>query len=401
MKNILLLTILFLSGWVSATESKLPGDKIRHEKTAVMLKAVDLYHQTDPDTTPAPTLKVIYLYPNDMTPKARYKERISAYLDDFNLFFREEFIRNGLPPREMSIERNPDQSIRFYEIKGSQPASEYSYKNGQLVRADIQASIGNEVDTAANTLFIICAFSRNEPDSTIRIFSPFYGEYPNAQLKTHGKAYLMDHESVELSRIADTAVIKVHEHGPRRMDIGGFNQTYIGGAIHELGHGLGMTHNVKMDDEASLGEPLMGAGNYTYRRDRSGANERTYLSLTEITQLVSHPLFTRSAKGYDLAPTSEISDFKSESDSKTLTISGKITTAHLVPYALLIYADPDLPKADYDAMNWVVIPHADGTFSHTIPMDKLHQGWWLRLSPIFPNGKHTRHYYRFENSTRK
>lgn len=370
------------------------GDKIRHEKAAEMLKRLTEYQADTPDTAPVRRLKVIYVYPKDMAPHARYQERINGLFNDFSDFLRTEFKRNGFGERDMALERDEQNNVVIHMVKGLHNADSYSYKEGQLVVKDIRAALNDKFNIDDETLMIFCGFSRTQPDGVIRIFAPYYGYSPWE--KAWGKAFLMDHELLDINGLTDSKTkLKVHEHHQRDMTVSSFNNTYIGGAFHELGHALSLPHNVKMDDEAEIGAALMGDGNYFYRADRQGSKGRTYLSFTETSRMISLPLFSGSSKEYNRRAKVTLENFSWTADSENMTIRGLIKS-DIPPYVLTVYADPANKKddtypvnADYDVLNWVVIPERDGSFTCTFPMKKLISGeWQLRLTPCFLNGNY-------------
>lgn len=380
------------------------GDKLRHENAAKMLSVLKSYQAGTPDTAPVRKLKILYVTPKDMKPQPRCQERITALFDDFNDFLREEFSRNGFGERTLSVERDVNNRVILHHVTGRLNADSYSYSSAGEVNLDIEATFGDRLRFPEETVLIFCGFSRTEKDGSVRIFSPYHGWDPSNQKR--GRAYIMDHEYLDVAGLSDSVTqLNVYEKHKRVMTPAVFNNTYIGGTFHELGHALGLPHNVNMKDEVVPGAPLMGDGNYFYRADRGGVAKRTYLSAVECCRLISHPLISGCSRDYAWFVKSDITDFQCVVDSQHVTVRGKIVS-ELPAYGMAVYADPADHENDkygvnnnYDARNWVTVPAQDGSFSCRFPLENLGKvKWQLRLVPCFLNGSSNTFCYGFDGS---
>lgn len=86
-----------------------------------------------------------------------------------------------------------------------------------------------------------------------------------------------------------------------RISLGKYNSIFVGGVCHELGHALGLPHNMERPDEQkAFGTALMGSGNRTYGDNLRDEGRGSFLTLGEGLRLAAHPLFTHSEKGIGL-----------------------------------------------------------------------------------------------------
>ncbi|MFT5131352.1 MAG: hypothetical protein ACI8W8_004988, partial [Rhodothermales bacterium] len=166
-----------------------------------------------------------------------------------------------------------------------------------------------------------------------------------------GLCHVADCEILDPALLTDTERrMQYKEHyGDFTQSVAGFNTKYLGGTIHELGHGLGLPHNSQTRDESrTLGTALMGAGNHTYRRELWSKKKGTFLTFPSAARLASHPLFTGSNHGRETDGKSRLDDLQFGGEGSTLHITGKLA-ATPGAYAVIAYLDPD-GGGDYDAV---------------------------------------------------
>ena len=112
---------------------------------------------------------------------------------------------------------------------------------------------------------------------------------------TRGICFTADMEWLSVDGLRpdpDKITLQVKEHrGYEPFSLGRFNTVYIGGTIHELGHGLSLPHNLATKEEAKRGTALMGAGNYTYRKEWRNQGKGSFLTHSSALRLLVHPLF--------------------------------------------------------------------------------------------------------------
>ena len=157
---------------------------------------------------------------------------------------------------------------------------------------------------------------------------------------------------------------------------------WIGGLVHEMGHGLNIGHDKStVSDQAKLGESLMAAGNYTY------GNSPTHLTIATCAILNTSQIFqkTTSADLYaqpDLAYTKLSGTFA----NGTITFTGSFET-NKTTSEIILFLDP-AGEDDYNRIGWVTKPNGN-SFEFKIPISELEvrSGKYdLNLTIVYKNG---------------
>ncbi len=399
MKKMLFLGMAFAAAVVSvasAADEPFPGfDKLRADQPAAaayMLRRLEAYWKGEAPGRPARTAKIVYFHAADRGPLADYDGRINRWMDDFEAFFRAEFKRNGFGERQLALERTATGRVNIHVVKGAKPDAKYTYESGGPIFREAAEALRPEFNIHQETALVICALSRTEADGKIKLYAPFYGL---GGTQRNGICLCVDHELLDAKNFAvKDRQLDLTEHQRRTMSLGEFNTIYLGGALHEFGHGLSLPHDHETAGEAANGTPLMGAGNYTYRAETRGEGKGTYLSFSEAVRLVSHPLFSGHSREFEKQPRLSHGDIAfTEKDGK-LVIRGTLES-DIPPYAVIAYND-QCPKGkkgnqcneDYDAETYTSVVNEKGEFE--IEVGRLLRGTVeLRLVVCHANGATT------------
>jgi hypothetical protein len=372
--------LLLLSGFVATTgckKSELGGI----EQPSPVTPPIVAYNYT---SDRAQNLNVVYFVPNDVTVPADHHRRLSEILLNARDFFSKEMERNGYGLKTFGLLKDDAQKrIKLIEIKGAQGKSAYPYNGGAgAVQAEIAAyktSHPNDF-TSDHNLVIIPAYAydaNGEPGGP-----PFYGV---------GKTcFALDYADQDLKYLGTGGTL-----GTRATK-------WIGGMIHELGHGLNLPHNrQKAVSEQSLGMSLMWAGNSTW------GLSPTFLTAADCAVLNTNQVFNSANKTYYGQVTSSILriDASYNSGKKAIVIKGRYKSSNPIT-DLVFFNDPNVNNEgvgvnrDYNAIAWTSKPVGADSFYVEMPVADLAEKadnipYEFKLKLVHDNGSVAEHFYSY------
>jgi len=303
----------------------------------------------------AHNLNVVYFVPNDVAKPADYHRRLSEILLNAQDFFGKEMQRNGYGHKTFGLLKDEAKKrIKLIEISGSQGKAAYPYNGGSgAVVADINSYKATHASefTSDHYLVIIPAYTydvNGEPGGP-----PFYGI---------GKTcFALDYADQDIKYLGTGGTL-----GTRATK-------WIGGMIHELGHGLNLPHNrQKYSSETSLGMALMWAGNSTWGKSK------TFLTAADCAVLNTNQVFNNDNKTYYGTVTASIQRMHASYDAgkATITVSGKYSSSEPVT-DLIYFNDPNVNNEgtgvnrDYNAITWISKPIGPDSFYIEMPVADL------------------------------
>lgn len=356
------LLLLFAVGLMDSTaiaQSQQPGFKTELE---TVTKRIQQYHSSEAVPSKR-TLHIVYWTPKDREPIQDYRQRLSRIFLDIREFYRKEMLRLGLGDKTIPLATKPDGLLQIHLVQGREPYANYNGQSGSKIRDECLPVLeAAGIDAAKETIVIFCNMSNWDPIAKkMSQNSPYYA----GGGKRNGTAWQVDSALLDSKLIVNTEpILEDGQYG--RISIGKYNSIFVGGVCHELGHALGLPHNMERPDERNvLGTSLMGSGNRTYGDDRRMEGRGSFLTLADGLRLASHPLFESSEKGIDLPASAKITDvdINVAKDSKAFQFSGRVE-ANPPAYAVIGYIDSD-GGGDYDAMTVTAIP--DGSHHFVLP----------------------------------
>jgi hypothetical protein len=346
---------------------------------------------TDLRTKP---LRVIYFHAKDREPLKNHLERWDGILSDIQEFYRSEMGKLGYGEVTISLEKE-NGKLKLHEVRGKEKDKSYSYKSGNKIRVEVfEALRAKGLNPDKETLLIVCGLSKTE-DKKVTIYSPYYGMGAN---HNRGICFTADMEWLSVDGLKldpNETTLQVKEHrGFEPFTLGRFNTVYIGGTIHELGHGLSLPHNLATKREAISGTALMGAGNYTYRKEWRNQGKGSFLTHSSALRLLVHPLFKGDSNQSKENPALSFKELTIEYDQETILIKGKIDT--IIPtLAMIAYNDKEnkgqrgyMVNNNYDATSWTSVINPKNEFKIRI-MDLRDGNHQIRLTSVHPNGATT------------
>lgn len=311
---------------------------------------------------PEPAQRKVHLVlwtPRDRAPAPRFRERLSGIFKDIQDYYARQMERLGFGPLTIGLDLAEDGLVRVHLIRGLKDYAEYSVHSGGEIRSEclpVLEALGLKPDD--ETLVIFCNMSNWDAEQrTISQNSPYYASGTHR----NGTAWQVDSPILDLALLSEKGDnVRDGQYG--NISIGQYNSIFIGGACHELGHALGLPHNLERSDErAAFGTALMGSGNRTYGEERRGESKGSFLTLAHGLRLASHPMFSGSVKGMNLRRSARPTELEIRQKGKGFEFSGRVTGNPPV-YAVIGYLDPE-GGSDYDATTTTAVPDAEGHFT--------------------------------------
>lgn len=348
------------------------------EQATLALKVLDAFHGPRP-ARPPKLLRVVYFTPADRDPVPRYRERLTAVLEDIRAFYRDELARQGFGPRTFELERDADGKVVIHVVKGKEPEAGYP-------RADWGSSDGGDGDKimkeclptleaagispADETILVFCNLANwDEKAHTYSHHSPFYG----AWTRTQGVCFVTDSPILDLGNLLKREPM-VHDRVANErfgdVPMGKRNSMLIGSIAHELGHAFSLQHCGERWDEKAQGKSLMGMGNLVYRDERRGEDPGAYLAFASALKLAGRPIFSGLTKGnerravlehYSLILSTNLTNPRLAGRRGRLRLEGTVKGAPPV-YGVIAYFD-SVRDGGYEAPAATAVPDAEGRFA--------------------------------------
>lgn len=329
-------------------------------------------------------LNVIYFIPSNRSPNPDYHLRLSKILLNGQNFFNSWMKHWGYGDESFGILKNQDKKlIKIINIYGKYPNTYYPYEGGHSnIKKEIDAYFSdNPEERTSEHYLVISAVNTIDPNEVQNSDVPFYG--------IGGRwAYALDYPGMSIENLGASGTT-------------GFEATkWIGGLLHELGHGLNLPHcgeKVSEKNNPSFGTSLMGGGNYTYGKTP------TFLEHSSCAILNNGQLFTKTPKSfYTPNATAKILNINADSDNTNINISG--TFQSNIPVTdITFYNRPENNTGGYTAMTWVGKPSNNNTFSIEMPLDEFREkgnlNYEFSIILHHENGMNTwsSYGYKFEN----
>lgn len=322
-------------------------------------------------------LNVVYFIPKDKKDNLESHRRLSEILLQGQNFYKENMIENGFGDKTFNMLVDKEKNrIKIDYIVGQYDASYYPYEGGgNKMIPEIEAYYAANLNKKNSDHYLVLTPVDDPKNSD----APYYGL---------GKwCFATDFNHMDIKHLGTG-------------DAYSENATiYIGGLLHELGHGLNLPHNKeKVSDKSNSekGTALMGAGNYTYGKSP------TFITKASCAILDKNQIFSTTKDTFYSGASGSVKELAANFENGTINISGTVV-ADVAVHNISIYNDPADDNADYDAVTWCTPVTAENTFSISMPINELHKKenteYVLRILLNHTNGNITRlsYAYKFEN----
>jgi hypothetical protein len=328
-------------------------------------------------------LNVVYFIPTDMTAYADYEKRISEVLLDGQAFFKREMERNGFGAKTFGLLKDDNyKRVKIITLKGKLDKSNYTYADATKALAEIKDYFtANPAEKTSEHTLIILPSPLNADGTPVgsgtnpNLAVPFYG---------YGKwCFIKDFPTFSMANIANS-------------------QSFVGGTHHELGHALGLPHNLeKASEKATLGTSLMGSGNQTYGKSP------TFLAKADCAILNNNQIFNGTSITYYGTASATVNRIYASFANQKIVVSGKMTATGSPVTDVLFYHDGSSngfgTNKDYDAVAWAVKTIGTDSFYVEMPTSELREKdttkYLLNVRMVHQNGvvSDTDYPYAFEN----
>ena len=335
-------------------------------------------------------LRVVYFYPANRKPIKDHRKRWNGIMTDIQNFFRTEMNRLGYNQVTISLEKE-NGILKLHEVQGIHKDANYTYKSGGKIKGEVfKALRAKGINSEEETLLIVCGLSKTD-GKKVTIYSPYYGMGAN---HNKGICFTADMEWLSIEGLKPDPkkiILQVKEHrGFEPFTLNRFNTVYIGGTIHELGHGLSLPHNLGTKKESTRGTALMGAGNYTYRKEWL-QGKGSFLTHSSALRLLVHPLFRGSTNQAKKPPSLRYKKLSLSTKNGAIQINGTIDST-IPAVAMIAYNDGEnkgqrgyMVNNNYDATSWTSVLNPNNEFFLEVGdlRDGNHQ---IRLVSVHING---------------
>jgi hypothetical protein len=303
---------------------------------------------------PRPLVHIAYFVPTDRQPEPEFRERIDRVMADVQRFYREGMQQNGYGPLTFELDRDADGKPKIHVVNARGPMSDYGRNDAAKVRTEVLAALSErDLNLAQETVLVFQLLLEWQGTKAIE-----RGPYVGGGSPRGGMAYVYDDAKLD-TRLLGSTDPGGYYHRP--CSIGEFNTHYIGGVVHELGHGFGLPHVGEAETvRQKLGRSLMGNGNHTYGQELRGEGKGAFLAPASALQLSVHPLFTGRRLPLVIM-NHRLENLSATFEAGTMVVSGRLVGGPKL-IGLAAFNDPDSTPSNYDAIGSIAPIAADGTF---------------------------------------
>ena len=350
---------------------------------------------TNPDPDPGSTLinyisnspsnlNVVYFIPANKAPLANYQTRISGIMLHTQEWYKEEMIRNGFGNKTFSllVDENNDESVKITIVDGEQDADHYPYEGGGVTaNFEIEEYFINNPNETTSDHTVVFMPSTEGDNGWNAGGVPFYGM---------GRwCYVLDYLNFDMDTWRDGT-----QEG---------STNWIGGTIHEIGHGLNLPHNQhKVSDDWTS---MMSWGNGEY----NNSPDDVHLTKASAVILNNNQVFNNGPASvfYNQTPSHNINSLRIFADNTNLYIRSKFD-ATVAVNAVIAYNDPTISDTDDDvnAISWATTNIINNdSISIVMPLNDINQDYKqypfeLKIRFCHTNGNfsHESFQYQYENN---
>lgn len=329
-------------------------------------------------------LNVVYFLPSDIEkPLEEYKQRLSTLLFFMQNWYQKEMESHGFGSKTFGLLK--DQTNKKYAkimiVRGKEGKENYRYSGGgaKAIKEIDEYYRNNPSEKGSEHTLVFMASLTGDGMGNNEGGVPFYGI---------GKyAFVLDYRYFDVSFF------------PKETDTAKIGWT--AGTIHELGHGLNLTHD---EQKASDTFFSLMSNHRVFETD----HEKSHITFAAACILNNSEVFNTGKEYYKLNPNLNIKKMRIYSDNEKIYFSAKFSAA-VQPNSVVIYNDPKTSPTDgnYNAVTWATRDIQKSGDFYTVTMEMLtseiekykQYPFEMRIQFCFENGETSTisHSYQFEN----
>lgn len=323
-------------------------------------------------------LNIVMFVPTDNPALSDYKTRLSTLFIHFQNWIHNEMSRYGyssylgLPVDQLTG------LVKIIEIPAAGAQADYPYSSvsaNKIINEINTFRTNNPTQFSSNNHYLVLLPARIDGSGS----QPFFG---------YGRfCFAVDNSSMSVNGIPNP------------------NSDYLGGMLHELGHGLNLPHNHAkyISEEPLLGTALMGSGNYSFSKGLP-----TFLTESSAAILNRNEVFQSAVTfitPYQIPTYTVQPKFNIDNSQQKIFISGSYNSS-LPVSDILIYMDPNVNNEgtgddkDYNAVAWRFSPQPSGGIQGIVDLNELsfksNTPYELKVQLLLQNGHTTSNVYSFQ-----
>ena len=326
-------------------------------------------------------LNVVYFVPKNVEPNPDYEARISKILIEGQSFFAKWMGYWGFGDRTFGLLKNKENTrVKIHLIRGTENASAYS-SNAPMDVIIKKYFVDNPLEKSSDHFLVLTATNKKlDQGEVIGHDVPYYGV---------GRwCYAVDYPGMK------------HESLGAPGQVGEKATVYVGGLLHEMGHGINLPHNgptLTQSFSQNFGMTLMGSGNYTYGKSP------TFLSFFDAATLNNCQVFSKETKSFYSNVAVKITSIAAKYENNEILVSGTFTSTNQVNHITfrnILETDPE----GYQSITFTTLPGESNSFSVRMPVNEFikrgNLGYTLQVFFHHDNGRNStvNYPYKFVNN---